>query len=53
MALSRIAAAIDVRTHRLGSHRSITDENGGPAETWVRVISHVKSQSSMADLGTP
>lgn len=34
---------IDVRTHKLGSHRSITGDQGGPAETWVSVTSHLHS----------
>lgn len=39
--LETIDAPIDVRTHKLGSHRSLTGEHGGPALTWVRAVAHV------------
>lgn len=39
----RIDVAIDVRTHKLGSHRSLTGEHGGPAVTWVRPAAHACS----------
>mmetsp|Transcript_75668 Transcript_75668/g.234175 ORF Transcript_75668/g.234175 Transcript_75668/m.234175 type:complete len:237 (+) Transcript_75668:452-1162(+) len=35
--LACIDDPIDVRSHKLGSHRSVTSERGGPALTWVRV----------------
>jgi len=39
----RIATPIDVRTHKLDSHRSVTSEDhGGPALTWVCVVSHMR-----------
>lgn len=44
--LKHVALPIDVRTNRLGSHRSITSDNGGPAETWLRVTAHIKTQTS-------
>lgn len=41
--LQHIHLAIDVRTHKLGSHRSITCDHGGPAETWLCVASHLQT----------
>lgn len=31
---------IDVRSNKLGNHRSVTNDRGEPAETWVHVIAH-------------
>lgn len=42
--LRGIDMAIDVRTHKLGSHKSITSEQGGPAETWVSLNVHMQTQ---------
>mmetsp|Transcript_100112 Transcript_100112/g.223639 ORF Transcript_100112/g.223639 Transcript_100112/m.223639 type:complete len:194 (-) Transcript_100112:32-613(-) len=39
--LVRIDAPIDVRTHKLGSHRSTTSEHGGPALTWIHAAAHM------------
>jgi len=50
--LTCIDLAIDVRTNKLGSHRSITSDQGGPAETWVCVTAHVGIQS-IRDMFTP
>ena len=50
--LECIDFAIDVRSHRLDSHRSVTSHNGGPAETWVRVSAHMKF-CRMQDFLTP
>lgn len=41
--LACIDDPIDVRTNKLGSHRSTTCERGGPALTWVCVASQVKT----------
>lgn len=52
LALSQLVLVdlpIDVRTHKLGSHRSITSEHGGPALTWICVTAHIRTLGG----GTP
>lgn len=44
--LQHIDLPIDVRTHRLGSHHSLTSDQGGPAETWLRTTAHLQTTPS-------
>lgn len=46
--LNHIDLPIDVRTHKLGSHRSITGDHGGPAFTWVCATAHVCKTSCIS-----
>jgi len=40
--LRQVDAPIDVRSHMLGSHRSLTVDHGGPALTWISVCAQAQ-----------